>query len=59
MIISKEDTKRAKRVWAHSLGYNSHCKEINDWLKEHPNPDLYFDAIGLNEADRVLYFLKN
>jgi hypothetical protein len=33
--------------------------KIQNWLKEHPNPDMYFDAIGLNETDRVLYFLKN
>jgi hypothetical protein len=32
---------------------------VNDWLTAHPNPDLYFDTIGLSETVRVLYFLKN
>jgi hypothetical protein len=32
---------------------------VKDWLKAHPNPDLYFDAIGLNETERVLWFLQN
>jgi hypothetical protein len=31
---------------------------VQDWLKDHPNPDLYFDAIGMNETDRVLWFLQ-
>jgi hypothetical protein len=34
-------------------------ENIHDWLKEHPNPDLYFDAIGLNETERILWFLQN
>jgi hypothetical protein len=32
---------------------------IQNWLKDHPNPDLYFDTINLPETERVLYFLKN
>jgi hypothetical protein len=32
---------------------------VHDWLKDHPNPDLYFDAIGMNETDKVLWFLQN
>jgi hypothetical protein len=32
---------------------------VKDWLKDHPNPELYFDAIGLNETERVLWFLQN
>jgi hypothetical protein len=31
---------------------------IKEWINDHPNPDLYFDAIGLNETERVLWFLK-
>ncbi len=34
-------------------------ENINVWLKDHPNPDLYFDALGMNETDRVLWFLQN
>jgi hypothetical protein len=34
-------------------------KDINAWLKNHPNPDIYFDAIGLSETERVLWFLQN
>jgi hypothetical protein len=32
---------------------------VNDWLKHHPNPELYFDAIGLSETDKILWFLQN
>jgi hypothetical protein len=32
---------------------------VKEWIKDHPNPDLYFDAIDLNETERVLWFLKN
>jgi hypothetical protein len=32
---------------------------VHDWIKDHPNPDIYFDAIGLNETERVLWFLQN
>jgi hypothetical protein len=32
---------------------------VSQWLKDHPNPDLYFDAIGLSETERVLWFLQN
>jgi hypothetical protein len=39
---------------------NDRCYfDIQTWLKDHPNPDLYFDAIGLNETERVLWFLQN
>jgi hypothetical protein len=34
-------------------------ENVNDWLKDHPNPDLYFDTLGMNEADRILWFLQN
>jgi hypothetical protein len=33
-------------------------ENVKNWLKDHPNPDLYFDAIGLNETERVLWFLQ-
>jgi hypothetical protein len=32
---------------------------FEEWIKNHPNPDLYFDAIGLNETERILWFLQN
>ena len=39
---------------------NDKCYEtILDWLKHHSNSDLYFDAIGLSETERVLWYLKN
>jgi hypothetical protein len=35
-------------------------ENIKEWIKDHPNPDLYFDAIGvITETDKVLWFLKN
>ncbi len=34
-------------------------RNVNAWLKHHPNPELYFDVIGMNETDRVLWFLQN
>jgi hypothetical protein len=39
---------------------NDRCYfDIQTWLKVHPNPDLYFDTLGMNETDRVLWFLQN
>jgi hypothetical protein len=32
---------------------------IKEWINNHPNPDLYFDAIGLNETDKILWLLQN
>jgi hypothetical protein len=32
---------------------------VREWINNHPNPDLYFDAIGLNETDKILWYLKN
>jgi hypothetical protein len=32
---------------------------VREWFNNHPEPDLYFDAIGLNETDKVLWFLQN
>jgi hypothetical protein len=34
-------------------------ENVKEWLKDHPNPDLYFDALGMNETDKVLWYLKN
>jgi hypothetical protein len=34
-------------------------ENVCDWIKDHPNPDLYFDSIGLNETDKILWFLQN
>jgi hypothetical protein len=35
-------------------------ENIHDWLKDHPSPDLYFNAIGIfTETERVLWFLQN
>jgi hypothetical protein len=32
---------------------------IKEWISDHPNPDLYFDALGMNETDKILWFLQN
>jgi hypothetical protein len=34
-------------------------KTVKEWINDHPNLDLYFDALGMNETDRVLWFLQN
>jgi hypothetical protein len=35
-------------------------ENVHDWLKDHPNPNLYFYNIGvLTETDKVLWYLKN
>ncbi len=39
--------------------YGKSYYNINSWLKNHPDPDIYFDAIGMNETERVLWYLKN
>jgi hypothetical protein len=40
---------------------NGKCYEnIREWIKDHPNPDLYFQSIGvITETDKVLWYLKN
>jgi hypothetical protein len=38
---------------------NKHYENVNEWLKDHPNPDLYFDALGMTATDRILWFLQN
>jgi hypothetical protein len=34
-------------------------ENIKEWINNHPNPDLYFDALGMTETDKVLWFLQN
>jgi hypothetical protein len=35
-------------------------ENVKDWLKEHPNPDLYFHKIGVfTETDKIIWFLQN
>jgi hypothetical protein len=42
--------------WLYDIKYHN----IHDWLKDHPNPDLYFDAIGIKtETEKILWFLQN
>jgi hypothetical protein len=39
---------------------NKYYDNVKEWIKDHPNPDLYFDAIGVfTETDKVLWFLQN
>jgi hypothetical protein len=39
---------------------NIYYENVKDWLKDHPNPDLYFNNIGVfAETDKVLWFLQN
>jgi hypothetical protein len=45
-----------EQFWLNGKHYNN----IREWIKDHPNPDLYFDAIGLKtETDKVLWYLQN
>jgi hypothetical protein len=44
-----------KEFYLNGIGYSS----IKEWINDHPNPDLYFDKIGLNETDKILWFLQN
>jgi hypothetical protein len=52
------------RIWPDGFGefylnYN-YYENVHDWLKDHPNPDLYFNAIGIKtETDKILWFLQN
>jgi hypothetical protein len=40
--------------------YGNKYENIHDWLKDHPNPNLYFHKIGVfTEADKILWFLQN
>jgi hypothetical protein len=34
-------------------------ENIREWINDHPNPDLYFNALGMTETDKVLWFLQN
>jgi hypothetical protein len=35
-------------------------ENVKEWIKDHPNPDLYFNANGIfTEIGKVLWFLKN
>jgi hypothetical protein len=35
-------------------------KTIKEWINNHPNPDLYFNTIGIfTETDKVIWYLKN
>jgi hypothetical protein len=51
------------RIWGDGFGEfylnGKPYKNIQDWLNNHPNPDLYFDVINLTETERVLWFLQN
>jgi hypothetical protein len=49
------NTNGVKEYWLNGERYNN----IKEWIKNHPNPDLYFDTIGLNATERVLWFLQN
>jgi hypothetical protein len=51
------------RIWANGDKWfclnGKKYETIKEWIKDHPNPDMYFDAIGLNETDKVLWYLQN
>jgi hypothetical protein len=53
----KSDIGRDKSEYFYLNG--KEYEDVKDWLKAHPNPDLYFDTLGMNETDRVLWFLQN
>jgi hypothetical protein len=50
-------------IWSHGREEfylnDSYYENIHAWLKDHPNPDLYFDALGMTETDKILWFLQN
>jgi hypothetical protein len=50
------DSDGDKSYWLDGRYYST---DIGAWIKDHPNPDLYFDALGWNETDKVLWFLQN
>jgi hypothetical protein len=47
------DTK--EEYWLDNIYYST----IREWIAVHPNPDLYFDTLGMNDTDKVLWFLQN
>jgi hypothetical protein len=35
-------------------------ENVKEWIKDHPEPDLYFNAIGVfTETDKILWHLQN
>jgi hypothetical protein len=45
-----------EEFWLNDKKYHN----IKEWINEHPNPDLYFNAIGVfTETDKILWFLQN
>ncbi len=39
---------------------DKYYETVKEWIKEHPNPDLYFHNIGVfTETDKILWFLQN
>jgi hypothetical protein len=49
------DNKR-NEYWLNGKKYEN----IHSWLRNHPNPDIYFQAIGvITETDKILWFLQN
>jgi hypothetical protein len=45
-----------KEFWLNDKGYAN----VKEWIKDHPNPDLYFYNIGVfTETDKVLWYLQN
>jgi hypothetical protein len=46
---------KSEQFWLNDKSYVN----IKEWINDHPNPDLYFDAIGLNETDKILWLLQN
>jgi hypothetical protein len=45
-----------EEFWLNNREYDN----VHAWLKDHPNPDLYFHKIGIfTETDKILWFLQN
>jgi hypothetical protein len=38
--------------------YGRYYPTIRAWIKDHPNPDLYFNALGMSETDKILWYLQ-
>jgi hypothetical protein len=51
-------------IWSHGTKQfyldDIYYQNIRDWINDHPNPELYFNAIGIKtETDKILWFLQN
>jgi hypothetical protein len=46
---------RSEEFWLNGKYYET----VKEWINDHPNPDLYFDTLGMSETDKFLWHLQN